>query len=418
MGLAWFLVAIGLAARQAVVLLLGVIFLMAAGASYLWDRYCLSRVEYRRLFAPRRAFYGETVTFTIEVTNRKPLPIAWLEAIDELPVELVPFRGRVIPSLRQRRQHLVNLFSLRWYERVRRRVPVRCDARGHFPLGPVRLRSGDIFGLTVRGQDLEQVDYLLVYPRVVPLAALGLPALHPLGDELVRRYLVEDPTRVVGARDYTPGDPLRRIHWTATARAGDLRAKQYEATTSHRFAIFLNLDTLGRYAEYRGFVRPVLELNILVAASVANWAISAGYLVGLFANGYLPQGLRWVRLPPAPGTAHLASMLEALAKIFPTPIMPIGDLMQLEARTLPWGTTAVVVTAVTDDPLIAGISQVLHAGHAVVAVLVGDALRDLPLPIPVYRVSAETGWRALEGLDLAEQTSTPMTPGSRDGRSK
>ncbi len=407
MLLAWFLVAVGLAARQAFVLLLGLIFLMAAGASYLWDRYCLSRVEYRRSFAPRRAFYGETVTFTIEVTNRKPLPLAWLEVIDELPVELVPFRGRVVPSVRQRRQHLVNLFSVRWYERVRRRVPVRCAARGHFPLGPVRLRSGDIFGLTVRGQDLEQVDYLLVYPRVVPLAALGLPALHPLGDEPARRYLVEDPTRVVGTRDYSPGDPLRRIHWKATARAGSLRSKQYEATTSHRFGIFLNLDTLGRYAEYRGFIRPVLELNILVAASVANWAIGENHLVGLFANGYLPQGLRWVRLPPAPGTAQLASMLEALAKLFPTPVMPIGDLMQLEAGMLPWGTTAVVVTAVIDDPLVAGISQLLHAGHAIVVVLIGDAAGDLPLPVLVYRVSAETGWQALEGVELSNTAAQP-----------
>ncbi len=397
---AWFLIAVGLLARQAFAFLLGLIFLMAAGASYLWDRYCLARVEYRRFFSPRRAFYGETVTVTMEVTNRKPLPLAWLEVIDEFPQELVPLRGRILPSVRQRRQHLVNLFSVRWYERVRRRMTVRCEARGNFVLGPARLRSGDIFGLTVRGTDLEHVDHLLVYPRVVPLAALGLPALHPLGDERVRRFLVEDPTRIMGAREYVPGDPLRRIHWKATARAQAMRAKQYEATTSHRFAVFLNLDTLGRYAEYRGFVRPLLELNILIAASIANWAIEQDHLVGLFANGYLPQGLRWARFAPATGSAHLAAMLEGLAKIFPTPVMPIGDLMQLEARTLPWGTTAIVVTAVTDPPLAEGVSQLLHAGHGVVAVLVGDEAGELPLAIPTYRVATEKGWQALDAVEF------------------
>lgn len=395
------LLVIGLASRHGFAFFVGFIVLLSAGASYLWDRYCLSRVEYRRAFTPRRAFYGETVTFTTEVTNRKPLPLAWLEVIDELPVELEVVKGRVIPSLRQRRQHLVNLFSVRWYERVRRHFTVRCTARGYFPLGPVRLRSGDIFGFTVRGVDVDRTDHLLVYPRVVPLEALGLPALHPLGDLGARRPLLEDPTRTIGARGYTPTDPIRRIHWKASAKAQDLRSKLYEATTSHRFALFLNLDTLGRYAEYRGFVRAVLELNILTAASILNWAITAGHLTGLYANGYLPQGLRWIRIPPSSGNAHLAAMLEALAKVFPTPVMPIGDLMQLEAPALPWGSTAVVVTAVTDAPLLSGIARLIESRHGVVAVLVGDETDGVPLPVPVYRVQAERGWQVLEGMHLA-----------------
>ncbi len=400
----WLLIVLGLVTRQPLGFVLGAILLFSAGASYLWDHYCLWKVEYRRIFTPRRAFYGETITFTLEVTNRKPLPLAWLEVMDELPQELVPLRGRVIPSLRQRRHHLVHLFSLKWYERVKRHVTMRCTARGYFALGPARLRSGDIFGLTIRGTDIDRVDHLLVYPRVVPLSALGLPSLHPIGDVRAPRRAFEDLTRVVGARDYLPSDPLRAIHWKATARAQALRSKQYEQTTSHRFAVFLNMDTLGRYAEYRGFVRSVLELVILTAASAANWAIAAGHLTGLYANGYLPQGLRWVRLPPATGGGHLAAMLEALAKVYPTPIMPIGDLMQLEARSLPWGTTAVVVTAVTDAALTAGIRRLRDAGHGVVLVLVGDEAEESP-DVQSYRVPTVRAWHALEGIELTGSSS-------------
>ncbi|HXF82054.1 MAG TPA: DUF58 domain-containing protein [bacterium] len=396
----WLLLLVGLAARSGVAFLLGGAVLLSAGASYLWDRFCLAGVEYRRSFTPRRAFYGETVTLTMEVTNRKILPLAWLEVIDELPVELEVQTGRVIPSPRQRRQHLVNLFSLRWYERVRRRVPVRCAARGYFPLGPARLRSGDVFGFTVRGRDLEHTDHLLVYPRLVPLAALGLPALHPRGDVTAPRAVLDDPTRVVGARPYAPTDPLRRIHWKATARTQQLRSKLFEPTSAHRLAVFLNLDTLGRYAEYRGFVRAVLELNILTAASIAAWAIDQGYLTGLYANGYLPRGLRWIRIPPSSGPEHLAQMLEALAQVFPTPVMPLGDLLQLEASALPWGTTAVVVTAVTDASLQAGLGRLLDAGHAAVVILVGDDAAPPALPVPAYRVAAQRGWQALEGLEI------------------
>lgn len=403
----WLLVLVGLAAREAFAFLLGFIVLLSAGASYLWDRYSLARVEYRRSFTPRRAFHGETVTFTMEITNRKPLPLAWLEVIDELPQELALLKGRVIPSVRQRRQHLVNLFSVRWYERVRRHFTVRCDARGYFPLGPARLRSGDIFGFTVRGIDDDRVDHLLVYPRVVPLEALGLPALHPIGDITARRPLYDDPTRITGTRPYEPTDPLRRIHWKATAKAGELRSKQHETTTAHRLAVFLNLDTLGRYAEYRGFVRALLEMNILTAASIAAWGIETGYLVGLYANGYLPQGLRWIRIPPSSGSAHLAGMLEALAKVFPTPVMPVGDLMQLEAQSLPWGTTAVVVTGITDGPLTAGVARLRDAGHTVVAILVGDEADPSALPVPAYRVPAIRGWQALEGLTFEAAEVAP-----------
>jgi uncharacterized protein (DUF58 family) len=394
------LLTIGLGAHSGGPFLVGAVLLFGAGASYLTHRHCLSRVEFHRSFTPRRAFYGEDITLTLEVTNRKPLPLAWLEVTDELPEEIEPRRGRIIPSLRQRRQHLVHLFSLRWYERVRRKVTITCRARGYFPLGPARLRSGDLFGITSQGKTLEDSQYLIVYPKVAPLDALGLPALHPLGDHRAPRPLLEDPARTIGVRDYQATDPLRRVHWKATARLGRLQTRQYEATTAHRVAIFLNMDTLGEYAEYRGFVRPLLELNIMTAASLAAWATVERHPVGLYANGYLPEGLHRVRLSPALGEANLTKMLEALAKVYPTPVIPIGDLMILEAAGLPWGTTAVVVTAVVDPPLQAGIAALRDAGHAVVLVLIGDRVEAPGLGVPTHRVKGEVGWRAMDEIRL------------------
>ncbi len=406
LGTAILLVLLGLLVHQPVAFVLGVVLLLGAAASYLWDRYCLWGVEYHRVFSPRRAFYGEEITLSVEVTNRKILPLAWLEAVDELPVDLEVLDGRIIPSLRQRRQHLVNLFSTRWYERVRRRFRLRCTARGYFRLGPVRLRSGDLFGFTFRGRDVELSDHLIVYPKVVPLEALGLPPLHPLGEARSPRLLFEDPTRTVGTRDYLPGDPLRRLHWKATAKVGALQSRLYESTLTHRLVLFVNMDTLGEYAEYRGFVRPLLELNMMVAASTAYWAHEHGYPVGLYANGFLPEGLRWIGLPPALNPAHLATILEALAKVFATPVMPIGDLLQLAARELPWGTTAVIVTAVVDVPLETSVLRLREAGHGVVMVLIGDRARTPSVSVPVFRVGGEVGWRALDELRLAPSLGT------------
>jgi uncharacterized protein (DUF58 family) len=82
----------------------------------------------------------------------------------------------------------------------------------------VRLRTGDLFGLVSRELDLDLTSVLVVYPRVVPVTALGLPARQPIGERRTRSWLFEDPSRLVGVREHRPGDSLRRIHWAASAR--------------------------------------------------------------------------------------------------------------------------------------------------------------------------------------------------------
>jgi hypothetical protein len=79
--------------------------------------------------------------------------------------------------------------------------------------------------------------------------------------------------------------------------------------------------------------------------------------------------------------------------------MPLGDLMQAEARDLPWGTTAIIVTAVSDTPLTLGVNRLLEAGHGAVALLVGDLVPPLTVSVPSYRVTTARAWQALEGLD-------------------
>src|SRR3972149_11511906 len=86
--LAILLTSIGLLLHVPVAFFVGVVLLLGAVTSFLSDRYCLWGVDYHRVFAPRRAFYGEEITLAVEGTNRKVLPLAWLEAGGEIPREL------------------------------------------------------------------------------------------------------------------------------------------------------------------------------------------------------------------------------------------------------------------------------------------------------------------------------------------
>src|SRR5262249_33152756 len=92
------LLLISLLARQTPLFLLALALLLAALLSRLYERYCLTGLEYRRRFSRRQVPFGETVDLEIEVVNRKLLPLAWLDVEDEIPRELLPARSKVVGS--------------------------------------------------------------------------------------------------------------------------------------------------------------------------------------------------------------------------------------------------------------------------------------------------------------------------------
>jgi uncharacterized protein (DUF58 family) len=339
--------------RHGTLFVVSAILLLAAMVSRLWDRYCLEKVEYRRQFSQRRAFFGEQVDLTLEIVNRKLLPLAWVEIEDEFPDRLSPAKGRVTSSYKPNRNVLSNMLSLRWFERVRRHYRVACDARGYHTFGPAKMRSGDIFGFGGKEVEVPEEDHLLVYPRVVPISRLGLPSKDPFGDITTRHWIFEDPLRTVGVRDYAYGDNPRRIHWKATARTHNLQVKVYEPTTTYRLMIFLNLNTSGAFWWWQGYDSDLLELAISTGASVANWAIEQGYQVGICVNGNTGANDKKVKLAASRDPDQLTHILEALARVTPFATMPLEELLQSESRGLPYGATIVVVTAVMNDDILA-----------------------------------------------------------------
>ncbi len=385
--------------HQSLLFTISLALLLAGGLANLWNRYCFTGLEYRREINPRRAFIGEEVGLVTEVVNRKLLPLPWLEVEDELPDELELVGGRLAPSHRPRRYRLSNLLSLRWYERVRRRYRLRCRARGYFTLGPVRMRSGDIFGLAMKEQEQALPDHILVYPKVVPITALGLPSVHPFGDMRARQPLFEDPMRTVGVRPYTYGDSMRRLHWKATARTQRLQARVYETTTTLRLIVFLNLNTLGPRWWWQGQDPAVLELAITVAASVANWGIEQGFQVGLYANGNARRTDQKVKILPGRDPAQLVVVLEALAKVLPFATAPMEELLRAESKGLPWGSTVVLVTAIVTEEMAALLERLQASGHRVVLLVVGEGVTHVDVEEWSERVqAAERQWtRPTEG---------------------
>ena len=406
LGVLLVLLVVSVIARESSLFLLTLALLVAAGLSRLWERYCLDRIEYRRHFSQPRAAYGESVELELEIVNRKPLPLSWLEVEDEIPTEFKPARGRVYPSHKPQRALLTNLLAFRPYELVRRRYTFPCLTRGEHVFGPVRLRSGDLFGFATREELRELTETFVVYPRVVPLEQLGLPARHPIGDLRTQSWLFEDVSRIAGARDYRPGDGLRRIHWPASVRAQRLQAKVYEATTSHNLAVFLNLATDDDYWWGLRYDPDVLELGILTAASLANWGLEQGYQVGLYTNGMHRWSWGSVAVEPGRDPSQLERILIALGRLQPLAVGRFDELLPREARRLPFGATVVVVTAALTAPIVQAMLALRARGHAVTAILTGRRPSSASFDgVVVRHVGPPEVWREVETLAVRSQPS-------------
>jgi uncharacterized protein (DUF58 family) len=444
----------GLLVRQPLLLVIGFLGVLVLATTDIWAKYCLQDLRYQRQFSEQRVLFGEEIDLSLAIENAKLLPLPWLEIEDNVPRELT-FKGRHLRISAARNMVILeNLFSLRWYERVTRLCTVHCNARGIHTFGPTVLRSGDVFGFLNRQETLSNRQYLLVYPLVVSITRFGLPSLHPFGDNRAPHRMLEDPSRVVGVRDYMYGDDLRRVHWKATARMMQLQSKVYQATTTYTLVLFLNV--ISQLDAWYG-IRPELhELAICATASVADWALDQGYAVGLYANTimYMPEmGMsistsqpsssldesgelspalapnpddeeeerrvealvadqlkrRRIHLPPASNEEQRKRIMEVLARIQSYFGSSIEELIQIERTRLPAGATVVVITSTVSDPLLDTLSRVKQSGHAVTLLHVGDSPLSATLAgITVCHIGGEETWKdLLTNYNKAETSSSP-----------
>lgn len=377
---------LGVLFRQDALVIMSIVLLTVIGVAWLWNRYALHGVAYRRELSERRAFVGEEVVLTIRVTNGKRLPVAWLKAEDELPVAVPLIGDRLAPSHKETVGYLVNLYSLRWRERVTRRFRLACAQRGFYTLGPARLQASDAFGLFSTTRVEESEDTLIVYPQVLPLEALGLPPKDPFGDAKAEEPLFADPSRAVGVRDHQPYDGQKHIHWKASARQQRLQVKVYEPTTSPQWVLFLNVNTLPE--PLQGSNPTLLEEVVSVAASIASYAVEQKHMVGLLANGSLPRSDQPLKVLPSRTPDHLMHMLEALAAVTAFSTSRIERLLETESPKLPWGATLIVITGIVSDALLASLVGLKTAGRRVALVAADADVATERLPgIPTYTVS-------------------------------
>ena len=412
------LILAGLLASQFLLIVVGVLIVLIWITGKHWPRYAFHRLTYTRRLERRRAFIGDVVDYYITVDNGKLLPMIWLDISDAFPIGLqtggTHQRG---VGAEAELDHRITT-SLLPYQRVTWRYRIRCRARGNHRIGPARLRSGDMFGITSTEQQVSDVQYLLVYPRIVDLRQMMVLWERPLGASRGLRLIQDDPSRFVGLRDYRPSDPLKHIDWKATARHGKLESRIFEPAATRHMLIALNARTGD--AAWQGSNRRLFERAVTVAASVAEYAEQEGFTFGLVSNAVASYSSKWMSVPPGGGSLQLEAVLGTLAMAGPFWVAELTAVLQTETDSLASGSTVVLVTAILSRAVVQEAEEIRLRGHRVVVFYAGDGTpgpiaEELPPDVSVFLVGAnlaamEETWRDDWEGEFSEEPITAQEP--------
>lgn len=367
---------------------------------------------------------GERVRVRVVVTNPGATPLPWLLLEDTLPAAaLDPLR----PRLRVRGRRAA-IGMMRPGGEIVLTYSLDCPGRGYHQIGPLVLESGDLFGLHRRFRVVAPPKFVLVYPRVVPLAGYDLASRRPIGDVRMLHRLYEDPTRIAGVRPYQQGDPLNRVHWRATARTGALHSKVHEPSTLSGVTVLLDFHHAG-YPRRGEPVRS--ELAVTAAVSLVHAVFLLGQQVGLVTNARdAAERIRTEGWDEAPGSRRAAQaaaadvpatrrleplvvetrrgaeqfqrVREVLARAELTPGLTFAELIVESAHRLPRDATALAVLPEVSVETAITLGNLRRRGMAVAVVLV--MLDDAGLELAHARLIAE-GVR-----DLRHLTGEEMLP--------
>ena len=281
-----------------------------------------------RVIEPIRVPAGEEARVTLRVDNQALAPSGLLLAEDTLPRGMTARPRFVVDRLEPRGRREV-------FYRVRSQV------RGRFPIGPLRLRLADPFGMCELSRSYAGTDDLIVIPVVEPLPFVVLGGEWTGGNDSHPSSIPAAGEDDIGTREYRHGDSLHRVHWRSTARRGELMVRREEHPRQSQAAVLLD----ARAAAHRGEgLHSSLEWAISAAASLSIHLMRRGFSLRVITEtGNGMAGMAGDVLSPSPDIEGL--LLDALAMLTPSRTVTLTDATRALHRA---GTDSLVVALLGD----------------------------------------------------------------------
>jgi uncharacterized protein (DUF58 family) len=240
--------------------------------------------------------------------------------------------------------------------------------RGRYHLGPMRIKSGDPFGLFPAKLSVPATIDVLVYPAAVDVSGFPLPLGILSGGNMSDRRTPFTTPSVTGIRDYVPGDAFNRISWASTARTGRLMVKEFDHDPSSDVWIVLDLDrrhsvravrplgiAAGRAGDWpvEAWLDATEEYAVTVAASLTHRCLDQGRSVGLISTG-----AHYEVIPADRSDRQYVKILETLAVVDADGHRPLAEVLVAEARRFTRQSTLIVITSSTDEAWVRMLAEI------------------------------------------------------------
>lgn len=403
-GAAVVLLLVGGLLRSPALLAVGAIVGLVAVLRSMWTRFGLRELSYERRLDTPRAAVGEEIGLELIVRNRKLLPIPWL-AVDDLVTRGANILGRTLePSVHPGLLVLRTTWTLGWFQRVTRRLRIAAERRGVYEFRGVQLLVGDLFTSATVVEERELATRYRVVPRTLPVRGSANLSEVP-GTARRRQGWFEEPTLYAGVRPYRAGDPLRRVHWKATARLRRPVSRRYDPGATRESLVAVDAQTVPGPFWIMRYQEDLLEGLYTAALSLARNRIEAGAACGLAANAYSRRPERTLYLAPSAAFGQVARIADALAALSPWSSLPFANLLDDLGRRLPPTTTLLALTSLPTNDVLEVLRGLQLSGRDVQLCLFGAeaagrlaAARALTIPTSLARLDPD--WRTSDALEL------------------
>ena len=347
------------ALRYAVLIYDAALFALAL-FDYFTSRKLPAELTIVRQFEKRFAIGDETkITLHIENASARNF---YLKIKDEFPPELI---------LTGKREAEINVEAQTAADYIYGLTPPK---RGKYQFGVIVARFLSKLKLVWCQTNLGENESIKVYPNMRRAREMALKALGAVSFLAVQRKAVlrGEGRDFESMRDYVPGDELRHISWTATARRSKLTTRQYQIERDQTILIALDAGRLmtGRIGDETKF-----DTAIHASLALMSAAARGGDNCGLLVFGRKVKKF----LPPQKGVRHVDAVLEALHDLEPELIEPsYARAFQFVASNSKKRAFVVILTDLVDKEsskeLITSL-KLLRPRHLPLVVTIGD--RDL-----------------------------------------
>ncbi|MBR1440137.1 MAG: DUF58 domain-containing protein [Lachnospiraceae bacterium] len=192
------------------------------------------------------------------------------------------------------------------------KIRLSVNTRGMFDLGRCYMDKSDLLGLS------SLIDAWDMGVRVICTAkttdALEYKTLGGLqGNASVRRFIHEDPSMLMGYRDYTGHEPMKYISWFQTAKTGKLTVRNFDHTVGQNVTLLVDMNT-----QNRRYMENCLSLTRTVCEQLEEDKIP----YAIYSNGdlhFLREGL---------GRAHLLMILRRIGLSKPAGYYSFASLVE------------------------------------------------------------------------------------------